>query len=132
MTNKTLLCFGDSITYGFCDPKGGWADRLKQYSFENRTSSQSVDVYNLGVSGATTKNILETIENETNARRWFYELEIILAVGINDTMLPSPSQKSDLAEFKEVYSRLITLAKKHAARVYCLGLTPVDETKTNP
>ena len=75
-----VLIFGDSITWGAYDPEqGGWATRLRNY-FEEKDND--IDVYNLGISGDTTADLLERIEIEAKSRvcdnfggpivKWYY------------------------------------------------------------
>ena len=52
-----LLVFGDSITYGLNDDKGGWVGRLrKELEKDNLANAGHVEnsVYNCGIRGDTT------------------------------------------------------------------------------
>ena len=74
---QTICVFGDSIAWGASDSeKGGWVERLKIYMGEHRSGN----VYNLGVSGDTTNDLLERFEQEAKARE---SDVIIFAVGTN-------------------------------------------------
>ena len=83
-----ILIFGDSITWGAWDEEGGWAQRFKKEIDKkaitaNFTSYHSV--YNLGISGDNTNDLLERFESETQRRLDEGEEAIILfAIGIND------------------------------------------------
>ena len=62
----TLTVFGDSITFGKGDTlEQGWCGRLKKY-FENKGGNHRL--YNLGISGETTKDVLERFDVEAKAR----------------------------------------------------------------
>ena len=63
-----ILIFGDSIIWGAFDTEGGWATRLKKYFDENRKEDFNYQVYNLGVSGDTTEDLLDRFEFETKQR----------------------------------------------------------------
>jgi lysophospholipase L1-like esterase len=77
---KTICLFGDSITWGAWDPeRGGWGARLRSY-FE--TNNIEVNVYNCGVSGNNTDDLLQRFKVEATARK---PNIIIFAIGINDS-----------------------------------------------
>ena len=77
-----ILVFGDSIARGAVDlEKGGWVERLRIYFVNN---SKDKSVYNLGISGDTTENLLKRFMNECKVR----EPEIIIfAIGVNDSAI---------------------------------------------
>lgn len=127
--NKSMnICiFGDSIVWGASDyKKGGWAERLKTYLMK---SANDVAVYNFGVSGNTTEELLKRFEQEVKARA---ANTIIFAIGINDSQyLKSQGQAGiTLEEFKNNISRLAKMARKLTDKVVFIGLTKVDEPKT--
>jgi len=128
----TICIFGDSIAWGAADfEKGGWVERLKVYMAENFDT----DVYNLGVSGDKTPNILERFESETKARiEEAEEVILIFAVGINDSYFIH--SKNDFMtspeEFRGNIQKLIEKAQKISPKIIFVGLTPVDEPKTTP
>jgi len=127
-----ILIFGDSITWGANDwEKGGWAERLKVFIGQN----YGTHVYNLGVSGEKTPNLLERFQTETKARvDEGEEAMFIFAIGINDSYFVHT--KGDfmipLGDFAKNIKKLIDLAGKFSQKIIFLGLTPVDETKTDP
>lgn len=137
-----ILIFGDSITDGSTDAMGGWADRLKQYfwqqNIKNGFDSEYHWVYNLGISGNQTADVLKRIEVESIARKVNNKnrrVVFVFAIGINDSYLvgkqdPKPSVSN--VEFKNNYQKLINFAKQYTENVLCLEITPVDETKTSP
>ncbi|KKQ27461.1 MAG: Lipolytic protein G-D-S-L family, partial [Candidatus Magasanikbacteria bacterium GW2011_GWC2_37_14] len=78
-----ISIFGDSITWGAWDPEnGGWVAQLRRY-FETNENYE-VDVYNLGVSGDTTNDLLIRFNTECLARNRHPQI-IIFAIGINDS-----------------------------------------------
>lgn len=132
-----ILIFGDSITWGAYDPEqGGWATRLRNY-FESEDSppyyreAGDVSVYSLGISGDTTADLLERIEVEAKSREpnW-----IIFAIGINDAQFIHSTNglRVSLDEFQKNLAKLFAIAKKFTDKVIFVGLTRVDESKTNP
>lgn len=124
-----ILIFGDSITWGAYDPEqGGWATRLRNY-FEEQDND--VDVYNLGISGDTTADLLERIEVEAKSRE---PNLIIFAIGINDAQFiySTNGLRVSLDEFQQNLAKLLSIAKKFTDKVVFVGLTRVDESKTTP
>lgn len=140
----TILCFGDSITYGNWDPKGGWVGRLRDYldskslsaySGEDLFSTYYTLTYNLGIPGDTSSGLLERFETELIPRFNPDELTIILfAIGINDSRFYKSANEyeTEPVVFQQNIWDLWEIAKKYTADVAFIGLTPVDESRTNP
>lgn len=140
----TLFCFGDSITYGNWDPKGGWVGRLRDYLDSKSLSASSGNdlyskfytlTYNLGIPGDTSSGLLERFETELAFRfNPDEETVILFAIGINDSRFyPKESEfETELGIFQQNIWDLWEIAKKYTADVAFLGLTPVDESRTNP
>ena len=92
---KVICVFGASITWGACDEeKGGWINRLRLHleSFSNK-----IMIYNLGIPGETTDDLLKRFKNEAGVRL-LDESEskeykdhniIILSIGTNDSSTDS-------------------------------------------
>jgi lysophospholipase L1-like esterase len=131
------LIFGDSITQGLWDEKGGWADRLKAYvqteEVKNKIANYH-EVINLGVDGNFTRQVLARFENETQARYFPEEKYIfIFAIGINDTLHRDNTDfESTPEKYKLELQELILKARKYSQNLIFLDLTPVNETQTNP
>lgn len=90
-----------------------------------------IDVYNLGISGDTTADLLNRIEVETKSRE---PNLIIFAIGINDAQFIHSTNglRVSLDEFKQNLAKLHSVAKKFTDKVVFVGLTAVDESKTTP
>lgn len=129
--------FGDSITEGLWDSKGGWADRLKTHIHKNELESSFKnyhEAYNLGIDGNTTKQILERFDSETKARQWpDSEYGFIIATGMNDTL---HRKEKDFESSPERYSNelteLFSKAKQYSDKILFVDITPVNEALTNP
>lgn len=124
-----ILIFGDSITWGAYDPEqGGWVTRLRNY-FE--AEDGDICVYNLGICGDTTADVLNRIEGEAKSRKPGL---IIFSIGINDAALIRPRNTPRIAldEFQQNLAKLLGIAKKFSDKVVFIGLTAVDESKTVP
>jgi len=132
-----ILIFGDSITWGYHDKEGGWVQRLRNFLYEKMLLDSDFDypIYNLGISGDTTEDVLERFEFETKQRRKENEKVIIIfGIGVNDSQffinkkeLRIPPEKT-----KENIQKLIKLSKKFTEKIIFVGLTPVDESKVIP
>jgi len=121
----TICIFGDSIAWGASDcEKGGWTDQLK-----NRLMFEDINTYNLGISDDTTNNLLERFEAEATARN--PEI-IVFAIGINDSLNIKESRSISLEKFQDNISLLVDKAKQFTDKIVFVGLTNVDESKTNP
>jgi len=127
---EQIIClFGDSITWGVWDPKyGGWGTRLRSY-FE--TNNFDIELYNCGISGDTTNDLLKRLDIECVARK---PQIIILAIGINDSRYINTKNNAQIPinKFQDNIECLIEKAKKYANKIVCLGLTKVDNNRTMP
>ena len=133
-----ILCFGDSITYGTWDSSHiGWSGRLREQVEKDGDRNR---LFNLGISGETTTQLLKRIKNECEARvdtRKPYKYIITIATGTNDAKgRPNPLTEEELKNkikiYKKELKKCIKIAQQFTTEVYVIGLTPVDETKTSP
>jgi len=132
-----ICVFGDSITYGAWDKEGGWVQRLRKF-LDKKTLSEENSyflVYNLGISGDTTEDLLERFDFEIRQR--FKEKEktfIIFAIGANDSYFLHSKNgfRTPIEKFKENVCELIKLAQIFSSKIIFVGLTLVDEAKTTP
>lgn len=140
----TIICFGDSITYGNWDPEGGWVGRLRKYlDTKSLSAYQGEDLYsryytltyNLGIPGDTSLGLFARFENELVPRFNPDEETIILfAIGINDSRFyPKENRHEvDIEDFKQNIWDMWEIARQYTQDVAFIGLTPVDEDRTNP
>src|SRR3989338_2109305 len=139
-----ILIFGDSITYGVLDTKGGWAARLKEFidekiveSVTNANGEYYRAVYNLGVPGDKVEDVLKRINIEAASRldepEYNIETRIIFAVGTNDSqwLFKDNKPRVTLEEFEKNLYKLIAEARKYVKEIIFVGLLPVDEAKTD-
>lgn len=133
-----VLIFGDSISYGCWDEKGGWAQRLKNEMEQDIIAShfaQDHFIYPLGIPGDTTQTLLQRFKQETDARIIPQERTIfIFSIGINDSIYNNKTNSfiTPLWKFKNNLQALMQAAKRYTKDIIVVGLTPVDETKVNP
>ena len=131
MRDINICVFGASITWGSYDTeKGGWADRLKLFFFVQE-NDKFAQVYNLGISGDTTNDLLKRIDVECEARR---PGTIIFSIGNNDSSFVKSldGNRTPIEEFRENLEKLCEKARKFTEEIMFIGLTGVDESKTQP
>lgn len=132
----TYLIFGASITYGAWDTeKGGWVQRLR--SFIEAKNKMSDIIYNLGISGETTNDILKRFQAETDQRlkeSWGKTPVIIFSIDINDsiTLTKDKQLMISLDKYKDNLQQIFDLAKTYTSKFVVVGPTFVDEEAANP
>jgi acyl-CoA thioesterase-1 len=130
-----ILIFGDSISYGFFDSEGGWVDRLKRHcqSTEEPEQEEHTKIYNLGISGDTSSDILKRFECELIPRNWEgQETIIMLAVGLNDAILIKNKPKISGSDLEKNLSKFISISGRYSDNLIIVGPTPIDEKRVTP
>ena len=130
-TMEQAICiFGDSITWGAVDPEnGGWVAQLRRY-FETN-DDYDIAVYNQGVSGDNTDDLLARFKVECTARE---PQIIIFAIGINDSQYikTKDNPRVSLEKFQNNLVELINQAKNFSDKIAFIGLTKVEDEKLMP
>ncbi len=126
---ENIGAWGDSITYGAGDEESlGWVGRLRR-RFER---DQYVEVYNLGISGETSSDLLRRFAVELTSVR----PEIILiAIGANDSIFKrgvEQERQVSLDTYKENLKQLFSLARAASKHVFVVGLTIADDSRVQP
>ncbi len=126
---QNICIFGASSTWGAWDKeKGGWVNRLRLF-----IDSQDKDmfVYNLGVSGDTTRELLARFDVEAEARQ---PAVIIFSIGDNDSIFIKSQNRQMVAaeEFEKNIQQLIDKSKKFTDKIVFCGCKKVDESKAAP
>jgi len=126
---KTINIFGSSITWGAFDDAGGWVDRLKNYLLKDPQNYS--EVYNLGISGDSTEGLLKRFALENEVRN---PGVIIIDIGTNDSSYLKSKNGNyvPLDKFERNLIELIGQAKKFTNEIIFVGLTSVEDVKTNP
>jgi len=120
ITWPTLCVFGDSIVVGSDDREaGGWVARLRL----DLNARGKIGVYNLGVDGDRTEQLLRRIGGEAAARN---ASVIVVSIGANDLGWHGTSG-TDIAVFRERYDSILSEAEQFTRRILVLGLLNVDE-----
>ncbi|MCA9341107.1 hypothetical protein KC952_01090 [Candidatus Saccharibacteria bacterium] len=129
-----VLIFGDSITQGFWDTNGGWIQRIRTV-YDKETIKTGYDlptIFNLSISGNSSRDIVERFEAETKARCQDEELGFIFAVGLNDSRTKSGVNFSEPEEYKSNLEKLLVMASRYSNKIVFVGLTPCVEERSNP
>ncbi len=132
-----ILIFGDSITYGAWDKEGGWVSRLRKVIDEKNLADKDFYwlIYNLGIDGNNSKDILKRFEPEIKARLWpGEETIIIISAGTNDNMYDNKNKVFAVSqeEYEQNLQKLVNIAKKYTSKIIFIGSSPVDDSRTNP
>lgn len=120
ITWPTLCVFGDSIVVGSDDREaGGWVARLRL----DLNARGKIGVYNLGVDGDRTEQLLRRLAGEAAARN---ASVIVISIGANDLGWHGTSG-TDITLFRERYDHILSEAEQFTRRILVLGLLNVDE-----
>ena len=128
---ESICVFGDSTAWGAWDTeKGGWVNRL-WLELAEISDEDFVEVYNLSVSGGTTKTILARFEAEAKIRK---ADGLIFQTGGNDSYLKGKNGHNQilLDKFTQNLEKIINKAKKITNNIIFIGFKNVDESKTMP
>ncbi len=128
---RQILGFGDSIITGMNDEvHGGWFNRLQH---ELSVSNQHTTCTNFGVPGQITQEVLQNFDALIQSHViQDAKLTIVLATGVNDSQIFGGRHRITVEAFEEQFIELVRKALNYTNDVYVIGLTHVDEAKTNP
>jgi lysophospholipase L1-like esterase len=124
-----VLVFGDSIVYGRDAVSCGWAQRLLGDDIEQMLEAGAGQgaVFNLGVYGNTTKDVIKRFEAETKARKGTDpDIAFVFSVGLNDAKVVDDKPVSTPERFATDLQALVKLARKYSDKMLFVGLTPVE------
>ncbi len=129
---SSLIAFGDSITWGAWDTAGGWVQRIRQH-VDRRTLSDDTfycEVYNMGVSGDTSQDVLHRMQHEIEPRRdQDDELHLLFLIGTNDSLYCRDTDSFQVApgEFGETVRAAVALSEEAADSYAFIEIIPVDD-----
>lgn len=133
----TILVFGDSIAWGAWDTQGGWVQRLrKEIDKKNLTDPQFYcSVYNLGISGDTSRGLITRMEYESSIRIKIESEKpiIVIAIGTNDARYITSKKINQvpIEEFRENIATLIKKSKKLTSQIILVSPGKVNESRVN-
>lgn len=129
-TVPRIVAIGDSLIYGRHDAQGsGWIGRLRKSLETNEPASA---VFNLGIGGNNSSDVLERFDQEVVARE---PNCIIIGVGTNDARRsdgPEGGLEIPLDEYSNNIRLLLRKAANTAKHCVIASVLPVDERKTCP
>lgn len=127
--DKTYCIFGDSVTQA-AYVKNSWIDLLKIY-LEEKYLDGFVNVFNLGIGGNTSDDILKRFRTESEARM---PTDIIFNFGVNDSGYFGTLDKPIVPEerFIKNIESLIIEAKTFSKNITFIGLTIGDDSLLKP
>ncbi|MFI6682451.1 GDSL-type esterase/lipase family protein [Streptomyces sp. NPDC050485] len=123
-----IVIVGDSIAYGRCDPRGGWAAHLAAaHIARNETDHR---VFNLAIPGSTLRDVSEQTPALLAPR---HPDTLLVAAGINDSAVPLTAPGTDesrLTHIPDSLGALAATALTHNARLVVAGPVWLDEERT--
>jgi lysophospholipase L1-like esterase len=109
-----IAVIGDSIVHGYDDQEfGGWVSRLKVLSIAEEKSDL---VFNLGIPGNSTREMIERADGEIRARQPFLN-KVVYSTGTNDQGKGVP-----IPEFRDNLAKLGKIASDYGNKVFFMGL----------
>ncbi|OGL36667.1 hypothetical protein A3E49_01320 [Candidatus Saccharibacteria bacterium RIFCSPHIGHO2_12_FULL_49_19] len=132
-----VLFFGSSSVYGVGGELGSAADYLKCDLHAAMYGANGIGehhaIFNLGISGASTEDLLDRMPKELQHRSQKGKTIVFFSGGGNDTkFLSNPDDTSMDEQYRQNLQKIVNLLKKFRVDIVLYGMTPVDETKTNP
>jgi lysophospholipase L1-like esterase len=124
MADTEIGIWGDSLTYGESDIAAlGWVGRFRK----SLPLTEWSTVYNRGVCGDTTKDLLKRFPIEAES---IQPTVIVFAIGINDSKYPANQEGSNVSidDFKRNLQMLIEEGRKYTEKIFIVSLTKVNET----
>jgi len=128
---KTILCFGDSLTFGEKDlEEGGWTERLRKYylNSEKVLPYQSTLVYNLGIASETSDGLVARLESEIRARRIGKQnLIVVMSYGLNDIRIHKDKNIVPIEFFKRNFTRALDFVSSLKGQAIIVNLPPLNK-----
>ena len=128
-----ILFFGDSITHGVFDSRGGWATRIICDLFLEQQKNPDKDLpygYNLGFSGDTAKHLAARLPAETEARFSLWssdkDMTFVIAIGVNDTQVRGGKDFSSTEQYKQDLADLYDAARRYSDKILLVGMLPMQ------
>jgi len=113
--------WGDSLVHGGNDLEhGGWVTRLKLYLMRRKLGDH---VFDLGIGGNNSRDVLERIEAELYARRLFIDY-LLVSVGLNDLAYDIKLTTPD--EFQANLAAIAACVRNADKWLYLLTITPTN------
>jgi acyl-CoA thioesterase I len=125
-----ICFFGDSFLAGVGDPAClGWVGRL---AGRLHGEGRPLTVYNLGVRGNTSTDVLARFDVETVPRlRPGTDTRVVVSVGVNDTMLEGHAPRVTAEVSTANLEEIIAKARHHDLPLLVVGPPPIADGRHN-
>lgn len=128
MKKPMVMCFGDSITYGYCAEYGTDYVSLFKARVKEDFPGEDVIIRNRGVNGESSRDALARIDNELVS----YSPDLVIMLfGSNDSAYSSWYHVG-YEEFSHNYDIIISKIKSAGADIILITPPPVIEDKDMP
>lgn len=108
MKEANICIFGDSIAWGAFDHTGGgWAERLKS-RYMSQMGERWIEIFNLGICGKTSENLVERFEAEAVSRGCDIAL---VAIGINDSAFRNGDESANTVSETDFQTNLEIISR---------------------
>lgn len=128
--NKVICAFGDSILWGRGLPfRAGWVNLLRNYV--EAESKFTVNLYDLGVDGDTSEDVIKRFDTEAAARKPDI---IIIAIGVNDSGYRKAKAYPlvSIDKFEKNLDMLIGKARRFTQNIIFVGIAKGSDKETVP
>lgn len=127
--NSVYCIFGDSIAQA-AYARNGWVELFKQF-LEEKYQGDFINVFNLGVGGNTSEDLLKRFENEAFARK---PTDFVFQIGNNDSGYFGVPVKpiTEESKFALNLEELIAKASKFSPKITFIGLVLGDDSILQP
>ncbi len=128
-----ILAFGDSILYGCWDEAcGGWVERMKKHLNDQALKDKDFwgVIYNLGICGDTTEDLVKRFKSETEMRlHEDEELYFIFAFGANDAAYDEHEKRFTVSpeDYRKLLQRTLHEARVFSSHIILLTIPPVND-----
>lgn len=128
MIKTTIVCFGDSLTYGYgVDINVGYVDRLEKY-MPQYYPSIAWNIVNSGINGDTTREGLKRLQKDVLK---YNPNIVIILFGSNDSCLMEGQYRTP-HEFENNLNEIILKIKNHNNRTGLNHCIPIPVLLTPP
>ena len=128
MKEATIVCFGDSITYGYCADYGTDYVSLLRKQLKEDFPQMDITVKNKGENGETSREGLRRLEGDV---LHYNPQLVIMLFGSNDCAF-SAYQHRGIEEFEFNYDKIINAVQDSGSQLVLLTPPPVIEDDGMP
>jgi len=127
--DKTFCVFGDSVVQA-AYVKVSWVDLIKGY-LEEKYKDDFINLFNLGIGGNTTDDVVARLKNESLAR---IPTSFIFGIGVNDSGFFKEPLKPivEKERFVNNLEKIIRISKKLTKDIIFIGLVLGDDSLLQP